>query len=83
MAEERVAGGASKALAWVLRMVGDSVEVERLRVEASLCVGGDGGIAVWSESFGRFSAEGLVDGITDSIAPVACFRSSEVWGGGS
>lgn len=35
---------------------------------------------VWSDSFGRFGADGLVEGITDIIAPAICLRSSVVCG---
>lgn len=35
---------------------------------------------VWRDSFGRLDAAGLVDGMTDSIAPATCFRRSDLWG---
>lgn len=35
---------------------------------------------VWSDSFGLLGAADLVDGMTDSIAPATCFRSSDVLG---
>ena len=38
---------------------------------------------VWSDSFGRFGADDLVEGITDIIAPAICLRSSFVCGDGS
>ena len=38
---------------------------------------------VWSDSFGRFGADDLVEGITDIIAPAICLRSSVVCGDGS
>jgi len=70
-AEDGVGGGASKVFARVFRVVGESVEI--LRDAASLFVGGDGGIAVCSESFGLLGAGGLFDGIMDNIAPATCF----------
>ena len=56
----------------MLRTVGDSVaDGGRLRLGAR---------AVWSDSFGRFGADGLVEGIIDIIAPAICLRSSVVCG---
>ena len=58
--------------AWVLRTVGDSVAVDVARL--------GGAIEVCSDSFGLFAADGLVCGITESIAPASCRRSWDVWG---
>ena len=53
-------------------------EVGRLRDAPGLCVAGEGGIAVCSDSFGRFAGDGLFGGVTESIA--TCFRNSDVGG---
>ena len=62
-----VGGGASKTV--VLRMEGDSP-----------ATAGEDNLEVWRESFGLLGATGLDDGITDSIAPATCLRSSDMWG---
>lgn len=74
--EDGAGRGASKVFACVFRVVGESVEI--LRDAPSLFVGGDGGIAVWRESFGLLGGRGLVDGIMDIMAPATCFRSQVV-----
>ena len=79
MADVGVGGGASKALAWVFRFVGDSVEAEMPMTVADLGSAGGANVEVWRDSFGLLGAAGLVDGMTDNIAP-ATFRSSDVWG---
>jgi hypothetical protein len=70
MAEDGVGGGPSNEFALVLRSVGDSV-VDVARV---------GAIEVCRDSFGLFGADGVVDGITDSMAPASCRLSSNVCG---
>lgn len=62
----------------VFRPVGESVEM--FRDALNLLVGGDGGIAVWRESFGLLGAGGLVGGIMASMAFATCVRSSKEWG---
>lgn len=42
------------------------------------CAMGEGGIAVWSDSFGLLSGDGPVGGLIESIA--TWFRSSDVGG---
>ena len=70
MAEDGVGGGPSNEFALVLRTVGDSVvDVARF-----------GAIEVCSDSFGLFGVDGVVDGITDSMAPASCLLNSNVCG---
>ena len=38
---------------------------------------------VWSDSFGRFGVDDLVEGMIDIIAPAICLRRSVVCGDGS
>lgn len=64
--------------ATVFRPVGESVAM--FRDALNLLAGGDGGIAVWRESFGLLGAGGLVGGIMASMAFATCFRSLEGWG---
>ena len=78
MADVGVGGGTSKSLAWVFRRVGDSVEAEILMTAADLEIDGEANVEVWRDSLGLLGAAGLVDGMTDSIAPATCFRSSDV-----
>lgn len=80
MADVGVGGGASNALAWVLRFVGDSAEADMLMTAADLGCTGEANAEVWRDSLGRLGTAGLVDGMTDNIAPATCFRSSDVWG---
>ena len=80
MADVGVGGGASKSLAWMFRILGESVEKERPVTAADFWSAGEGNVEVWRDSFGLLGAAGLADGMTDSIAPATCLRSSEVWG---
>lgn len=45
---------------------------------ADLEIDGEANVEVWRDSLGLLGAAGLVDGMTDSIAPATCFRSSDV-----
>ncbi len=78
MADVGVGGGVSNMFAWVFRVIGDSVEADRLVAAADLWTAGEGSMEVWRDSFGLLGATDLVDGMTDSIASATCFRSSDV-----
>ncbi len=80
-AENVTGGGASKVFTCVFQAVGESVEISR--DEPSPFGGGDSGMAVCKESFGLLGGGGLVDGITDNMAPATCFRNSDMCGEGA
>lgn len=80
-ADDGVGGGMSKVFAYVFRVVGESVEM--LRDAPSLFVGGDGGIAVFRESFGLLGAIDFACGIIDNMAPTTWVRMSDLSGEGS
>jgi len=86
MADVGVGGGASDVLsfAWVLRVVEESIVMTSGGLPFPPPSADDGGRElVWRDSFGRFGVGGLVDGITESIAPATFFRSSAVCGDSS
>ena len=84
MVDVGVGGGASKTLACVPRILGDSAEAERSVIAADLWTAGEDNVDVWRDSFGLLGAAGLDDGMADSIAPATtCLRSSDMWGGES
>ena len=83
MADVGVGGGASKTLACVFWIVRDSVDSEGLVIAADLCIAGKDNAEVWRDSLGLLGAAGRDDGMTDSIAPATCLRSSDMWGGES
>ena len=64
----------------VLRTVGESVFPTTLRFDLLFSEVDKGGKAVWRDNFGLFGVGGRVEGITESMAPATCFRSSELSG---
>ena len=75
-----VGGGASIVLATVLRAVGESASPTALGVVRLQNDVTTGGKAVCRESFGLLEVDGCGGGITESMVPATCFRSSEVAG---
>lgn len=78
MADDGVGGGASCALAWVFRVVGESVSSGRR--EGRRVDGREGAREVCSESLGRLGVGGDVGGMTESMVVATFLRRSEVWG---
>ena len=77
-ADDGVGGGASKVLACVFRVVGESVP--SARTNCPRADGRDDVSEVCNESFGRCGVGEDEDGNTESIVLATFFRSSDVWG---
>lgn len=79
-ADDGVGGGGSKVFAMVLRTVGESVSVMRLRLGRLAWAVDNGGRVVWRESLGLLNVGGRVGGMAESMVSVTCFRTSAVSG---